>query len=165
MNIVNCTAANKSNVPVLAVMERYANEKKIMYANRAITDRQLAEPRLRFCQRGSIITAKVTAPERTLTDVKLAASMRCWPNASLQISGLAAKAIMATTVRDFVLATAVTGWFDPESVTHLEQPVLSFPHYRSPWPLLSVGRTLLSGILLPRAAGGAIEEQRRNPVL
>ena len=55
-----------------------------------------------------MITAKVTAPETILTDVKLAASMSCCPKASRQISGFAAKAIIATTVSNLVFATAAT---------------------------------------------------------
>ncbi len=50
-----------------------------------------------------MISANVAAPEMTLTDVKLAASMSCCPNASRQSNELAANAIIAMTVSVAVL--------------------------------------------------------------
>ena len=72
------------------------------------TDHQSTEPRPCLRHRGSMINASVTAPETTLTDVKLAASMSCCPKASRQISGLAANATIAMTVSTLVLATVET---------------------------------------------------------
>jgi hypothetical protein len=117
MNIVNWTAPNKSNVPVLALSERYANEKKTIYINSIETDRQSTGPRPCLRHRGSIINASVTAPDTTLTDVKLAASMRCRPKASRQISGLAANASIAMTVSNLVLATVKNAFFRSELFT------------------------------------------------
>ena len=81
------------------------------------TDHQSTEPRRPLRHRGNMIKPKVTAPEIILTDVKLAASMSCCPNASRQINGLAAKAIIAITVRDLVFATALPNCIDPKLVT------------------------------------------------
>ena len=88
----------------------------------AATDRQLMGARFRLRHRGSIINANVAAPETTLTNVKLAASISCCPNANRQIRGLAAKAIIATTVRDFGFATAMANRLDFKLVTIELQP-------------------------------------------
>jgi len=77
-----------------------------MYANNIPAARQ--SPEIPFSRlRGNSISPSVTAPETTLMVAKLAASMCPAPRASRQSNELAAKASIAISVSDNVLAVVV----------------------------------------------------------
>ena len=80
-------------------------------------ERQSVEARPRIRQRGSTMRASTIAPEITLTVVKLAASISSWPNARRQRRELAAKASIAMSVSNNVLAATELEFLEGTLVT------------------------------------------------
>ncbi len=74
--------------------------------------RQSAVPRSVVRRRRATIRLSVTAPEITLTVVKVAASISSCPNASRHSNELAANAPMATTVNNTVRGAMVLELLD-----------------------------------------------------